>query len=166
MSARLALIGAPGAGKSAIAAELAERWGCPVIDTDALYDHEHGASVAEALIDDETAFRITEQELVLRALQTQGAVVAVGSGALSEPVLGALRDLPVVWLEVGLVDAVRRSGLSGIRPLALGNVRAQMAQMLQERAPLYASVADLSVTTDARMVSSVAEEIEQWEASR
>lgn len=92
--------------------------------------------------------------------------MAVGSGALSEPVLEALRLVPVVWLEVGLVDAVRRSGLSGMRPVALGNIRAQIGDMLAERAPLYASVADLTVSTDARMVTSVAEEIEEWERTR
>lgn len=92
--------------------------------------------------------------------------MAVGSGALSEPVLEALRLVPVVWLEVGLVDAVRRSGLSGMRPVALGNIRAQIGDMLAERAPLYASVADLTVSTDARMVTSVAEEIEDWERTR
>jgi shikimate kinase len=126
----------------------------------------HGVTVGDAVIDDEAAFRQREEALVLEALRTAGAIVAVGSGALSEPVLEALRTLPVVWLEVGLVDAVRRSGLSGMRPVALGNVRAQIGDMLAERAPMYVSVADLTVSTDARMVTSVAEEIEDWERTR
>lgn len=166
MTARLAVVGAPGSGKSAVAAELAARWRCPFIDTDEEYLKVHGVAVGEAVIDDEPAFRQQEEALVLKALRTQGAIVAVGSGALSEPVLEALRLVPVVWLEVGLVDAVRRSGLSGMRPVALGNIRAQIGDMLAERAPLYASVADLTVSTDARMVTSVAEEIEDWERTR
>ena len=166
MTARLAVVGAPGSGKSAVAAELAARWRCPLIDTDEKYLEVHGVAVGEAVIDDEAAFRQQEEALVLTALRTQAAVVAVGSGALSEPVLEALGQVPVVWLEVGLVDAVRRSGLSGMRPVALGNIRAQIGDMLAERAPLYAGVADLTVSTDARLVTSVAEEIEDWERTR
>lgn len=164
--ARLALVGAAGAGKSAVAQELAARWECPVLDTDAIYAQQHGQEVAEAIIDDEAGFRAVEEGLVLEALRTPGAVVAVGSGATSDPVLQELRGSPVVWLEVGLADAARRTGLSGMRPLALGNVRAQLHQMLQERATVYASVADLQVGTDGRTVAEVADQIQEWEAAR
>lgn len=166
MSARLALVGAPGSGKSAVAGELARRWSCDVLDSDELYEDAHGQSVADAVIDDERAFRDEEQRLVLDALQQSDAVVAIGSGALSEEVQTALRATATVWLQVGLVDAVRRSGLGGIRPVALGNIRAQMAEMMAERAGVYAAVANLTVTTDARDVESVADEIETWEKSQ
>lgn len=163
---RLALVGAPGSGKSAIAAQIAQRWGVPLIDTDEVYSHRFGASVAEAVIDDEAAFRAAEEQVVLEALGTPDAVVAVGSGALTEAVLAALEKVPVVWLEVSLSEASRRTGLSGMRPLSLGPVRAQLADMMAARADTYASVADLTVNTDRRAVNSVAEEIEVWEAQR
>ncbi len=166
MIARLALVGAPGCGKTAVAAELAERWSCPLLDTDALYEQEHGSSVGDAVIDDELAFRADEEQIVLDALRQPAGVVAVGSGAMSEAVRSALVALPVVWLQVGLVDAVRRSGLAGIRPVALGNIRAQMADMMAERAPWYEACADLVVATDGRAVAAVADEIEEWEKSR
>jgi shikimate kinase len=163
---RLALVGAPGAGKSAIAADLEGRWGVPFIDTDAVYAQRSGVGVADAVIDDEAAFRAVEEQIVLEALATDDAVVAVGSGALGEPVLEALRGVPVVWLEVGLAEASRRTGLSGMRPLSMGPVRAQMADMMAARASIYASVADLTVNTDRREVAGVADEIELWEAQR
>lgn len=163
MTARVALVGAPGSGKSSVAAELAQRWQSPLRDTDADYEEQFG-SVAEAIIDDEAGFRAAEEELVLAALTTPGAVVAVGSGATSGPVLAALRRVPVVWLEVGLADAARRTGLSGMRPPSMGNVRAQLHQMLQERAAVYESIADLRVLTDGRDAADVAAEIEEWEA--
>lgn len=166
MTARLALVGAPGSGKSAVAEELARRWACPLLDTDARYEQTYGASVADAVIDDEQAFRTREERIVLDALLQPGAVVAVGSGALSDVVRAALVPVRVVWLQVGLADAVRRSGLAGIRPVALGNIRAQMADMMAERAPWYEACADLVVTTDGRQVAAVAQEIEQWEMSR
>lgn len=166
MTARLALIGAPGAGKSTVAADLARRWGCPCLDTDERYTAEHGRTVADAVIDDEAAFREVEERIVLDALGEAGAVVAVGSGALaSEKVRQALGTVPVVWLELGLVDAARRTGLSGARPLSLGNVRGQLHEMLKQRAAVYASVADHTVDTDGRQPAEVADEIADWETT-
>lgn len=166
MTARLALIGAPGSGKSAVCAELGSRWGCAAIDSDTEYERQRGRTVAEAVIDDEAGFRRDEARIVLEALAHPGAVVAVGSGAVvRDEVVQALHGVPTVWLEVGLVDAARRTGLSGSRPLSLGNVRGQLHDMLRERAPRYASVADMTVATDGRTVPSVADEIAQWEAN-
>jgi shikimate kinase len=166
LTARLALIGAPGAGKSTVAADLAQRWGCRCVDTDDRYTAEHGRTVADAVIDDEAAFREIEERIVLEALDESGAVVAVGSGALaSQKVRDALGTVPVVWLELGLVDAARRTGLSGARPLSLGNVRGQLHEMLKERAEVYAAVADHTVHTDGRSPTEVADEIENWEPS-
>lgn len=93
-------------------------------------------------------------------------MVAVGSGALTPAVIDALSIVPVVWLEVGLAEASRRTGLSGMRPLSMGPVRAQMADMMAVRAATYAAVADLTVNTDRRMVATVADEIEVWETQR
>jgi len=164
VSARLALIGAPGAGKSTVAAALAARWGCQMVDTDAEFGRQHAISVAEAIIDDEAAFRVAEEEVTVTALATDGAVVAVGSGAVNaQSVQQVLRRIPTVWLRVGLVEAARRSGLTGARPVALGNVRGQLHGMLEERAPLYESLADLVVATDGRLADEVADEIADWE---
>lgn len=166
MSARLAVIGAPGAGKSAVARELGRRWDCRVLDSDEEYALRHGHSVAEAVIDDEAGFRLAEADIVVASLQEVGGVVAVGSGAVDAPgVAAALRSVPVVWLEVGLVDAARRTGLSGARPLSLGNVRGQLHDMLVERAKVYGPLADLTVATDGREVAAVCDQIVEWEGS-
>lgn len=165
MTARLALIGAPGAGKSTIGAELSQRWDSPFIDSDDVYEVTYGHSVAEAVIDDEAAFRERETAVVLQSLSTPGAIVAVGSGAVgAQAVRAELEAIPTVWLEVGLVDAARRTGLSGTRPVAMGNIRGQFATMLEERAALYASVADLRIATDARPIDDIITEIAEWEA--
>lgn len=165
MIARLVLVGAPGSGKSQIAAELAQRWGAECLDTDDMYLQRFGQTVGEAVVADESAFRGEEERIASGALAADGAVVALGSGAvLSENVRNALAACRVVWLQVGLADSVRRSGLSGPRPMALGNVRGQLQTMLEQRAGLYQQVADFLVDTDSRDVASVADEIEQWEA--
>ena len=166
MTARLALIGAPGSGKSTIGRSLAQAWSCQFLDTDEEYLSRFGHPVGEAVIDDEAIFRTREAEVVRDCLHTTGAVVAVGGGAVrAEAVVEALDAVPNVWLEVGLVDAARRTGLSGARPVALGNVRGQLHDMLKQWAQVYGGLADLQVTTDGRDPVDIIEEIMEWEAA-
>ena len=54
----------------------------------------------------------------------------------------------MVFLRVGLGEAVKRVGLGAGRPLLFGNMRAQVKKLLDERAPIYASVATVTVDTD------------------
>jgi shikimate kinase len=167
VTCRLALIGAAGSGKSAVAGEVGQRWGAWVRDTDADFEAQHGRPVAAAVVDDEESFRARETLIVLDALAAEGAVVAVGSGAVVDPrVAQALADVPTVWLRVGLADAARRTGLSAARPAALGNVRAQLHAMLKERDALYAELADMTVATDAIGIEEVVARIEEWERQR
>ena len=66
----------------------------------------------------------------------------------------------MVFLEVGLADAVKRVGLGIGRPLLLGNVRARIKALLDERLPLYREVADASpCDTDGRTAEDVADEV-------
>ena len=65
----------------------------------------------------------------------------------------------MVFLRVGLSDAVKRVGLGSARPLLLGNVRGRIKALLDERTPVYESVATLVVDTDGRTPDEVAAEI-------
>jgi shikimate kinase len=65
----------------------------------------------------------------------------------------------VVFLQVGLTDAVKRVGLGVGRPLLLGNVRSRIKVLLDERAPIYAEVAGVTVPTDGRTPEEVADEV-------
>jgi shikimate kinase len=70
-----------------------------------------------------------------------------------------LEGLTVVFLRVGLAEAVKRVGLGSGRPLLLGNVRARIKALLDERTPIYESVATVTVDTDGRTPDEVAAEI-------
>ena len=65
----------------------------------------------------------------------------------------------MVFLRVGLSEAVKRVGLGSSRPMLLGNVRARIKALLDERTPVYESVATESVDTDGRTPEEVADEI-------
>ena len=158
---RLVLVGPPGAGKSTVAALLGERLGVAVCDTDTLIEAQEGRPIAEIFVDDgEPAFRALERHAVAAALADCAGVVAVGGGAVLDPTTRELlAEHTVVFLDVGLTDAVRRVGLGVARPLLLGNVRAQLKALLDARRQFYAQVATLTVSTDGKSADEVAAEV-------
>ncbi len=163
-SPRAVLIGTMGAGKTTVGRLVAEALGTGFLDTDHLVEERAGKSVQEIFVDDgEPAFRVLERETVADALAGHDGVLALGGGAVLDPATRALlADHTVVFLRVGLADAVKRVGLGESRPIlnqALGGLRARIKQLIDERTPVYESVARVSVETDGRPAKDVAAEV-------
>jgi shikimate kinase len=156
------LVGPPGAGKSTVGAMLAERRAVAFRDTDVDIETAQGTSVAEIFVDHgESAFRELERDALRRALDEHDGVLAVGGGVVVDADNRALlAPHTVVFLEVGLSDAAVRVGLNRDRPLLLGNPRAQLRVMLEERRALYAEVATVTIPTDGRTPDEVVAAVE------
>ncbi len=163
MSPVAVLVGPMGAGKSTVAALLAERLGVSVRDTDADVEAAEGRSISDIFVDSgEAHFRALEREAVAAALSSHDGVLSLGGGAvLDESTRALLAGHRVVFLRVGLAEAVKRVGLGAGRPLLFGNVRAQIKATLEERAPVYESVATLVVDTDETPPDEVAARIQE-----
>jgi shikimate kinase len=155
------LVGPPGAGKSTVGGLLAERLGVPLRDTDEDVEAGAGKSVADIFVDDgEQHFRDLESGSVAAALSEHDGVVSLGGGAvLAESTRKLLADHRVVFLDVGLAEAASRVGLGSARPLLLGNVRAQLKVLLDERRPLYREVAHVVIDTNSRTPEEVADQV-------
>lgn len=153
------LVGAPGAGKTAVGRRLAARLGVPFRDTDADVVATAGKSIAEVFLDDgEEAFRSVEREAVARALREHQGVLSLGGGAvLSETTRALLGGHTVVLLLVGAADAAKRVGLNRDRPVLALNPRATLAALLAERLPLYREVATHEIDTSGHSVDEVVE---------
>jgi shikimate kinase len=163
---RLVLVGPPGVGKTSVGSVLASRLGLRLRDTDADIAAETGQPVADVFIDHgEERVRELEHAAVRRALAEHDGVLAVGSGAVESPqVRDLLAGQPVVFLDVTIADAARRSGLDTLRPVHLGNVRSQLKHLLDARRPLYSAIARVTVATDGLSIDEVADAVLAAEA--
>ena len=155
------LIGPPGAGKTTVGALVAARLGLDFVDADVVIEEVAGKPVGDIFVQDgEEAFRALERATAARLIGGHSGVLALGGGAILDP---GTRDLlagqRVVYLQTGFASAVHRTGLDAPRPLLLGNPRARMKTLLEERLPVYASLAWITVPTDDREPKDIAEEI-------
>lgn len=158
---RVVLVGPMGAGKTTVAELLGARWGVTVRDTDHDVEAGAGRTISEIFVDEgEQGFRSRERAAVAEALEAHPGVLALGGGAVLDPdTRAALRGHRVVFLEVGVSDAVKRVGLGITRPLLMGNMRARIKALLEERLPVYREVASITVHTDGRTPEDVADEV-------
>lgn len=154
----IVLIGAMGAGKSRVGQRLAASVGAPFIDTDARILERYGPIEEIFARQGEEAFRAIEREVVAEALR-EPAVISLGGGAVLHPETRKdLADLPVVWLRVSSV-AVEPRLAEGNRPLLAGGGLAAWAAILEERTPIYRSLADQDIDTSHRSVARIVEDI-------
>ncbi len=163
MPPRVVLVGPMGAGKTTVAGILGRAWDLPVRDTDADIVASSGREISDIFVESgEDHFRELEAAAVAAALAEHDGVLALGGGAVLRPATrDLLADVPVVFLRVGLSDAVKRVGLGAGRPMLLGNVRSRIKALLDERTPVYESVATHSIETDDRTPDEVAAEIQE-----
>jgi shikimate kinase len=159
-AATIVLIGPPGAGKSSVGSLLAAELGLPFADTDAEVARAAGKAVQDIFVDDgEQVFRELERGAVARGLEAVGpqGVLAVGSGAVLDPdVRRMLAGHVVVYLEAGFATVARRVGMDKPRVVIPGNPRGRLRTMLDERRPVYAELASVTVQTDDMAPEEVA----------
>jgi shikimate kinase len=155
------LIGPPGAGKSTVGPLLAGRLCVGYLETDEQVEATAGKPVADIFVEDgEAAFRVMEREAVARAVASHDGVLGLGGGAVLDP---GTRELlarqRVVYLATGFAAAAKRVGMDKPRPLLIGNPRARLKELLEQRLPIYEQLARITVTTDGRAPDEIAAEV-------
>ncbi|HEX5038704.1 MAG TPA: shikimate kinase [Candidatus Limnocylindria bacterium] len=149
---RILLIGMMGSGKSTIGRRLAAATGWPYVDNDDLVVRATGMS-SRALVEarGEGPMRDAERAATTRALdEDPPLIVGIAAGAIVEESLRrALRAGGfVVWLRAGSAALSARATRAGHRPFLQRGGAAWIAATNEERAVLYASIADLIIDTD------------------
>ena len=157
------LVGPMGSGKSAVGKCLARLLGAPFYDSDVEIERRTGVDIPYIFEKEgEAGFRQREREAIEALTAMEPIVLATGGGAVLLPENRQLLKARgcVVYLETSVAQQVERVRLGRNRPLLANTDPAtKLAELMRERAPLYAEVADITVRTDDRKVRAVAEDI-------
>lgn len=168
------LVGLMGSGKTTIGRKLATRLSCEFIDTDHALEVRSGVSVGRIFdVEGEAGFRQRETRLLKELASTPGHVVSTGGGIIlaaenrqcleqNGVCIYLQANFGVLWSR--LKDCKKRPLLQKSDPQEV------IKQLLIERAPLYESVADITVKADQRSVNSTVTKIlhllKQYEQQR
>jgi shikimate kinase len=155
-----------GSGKSTIGRLLADATGWPYTDNDDLVVRAHGMTPRGLLAErGEAEMRRAESEALASGVALPSpAIVGVAAGVI----LGAAdRDAlrgggVVIWLRASADELAARAAGAEHRPWLDADPRAWMAAALLDREPLYASVADHVVDTDAAAAAQTAASLLKW----
>ena len=144
----LYLVGMMGSGKSTVGRLVAARLGYRFLDLDELIEKISGLSIPQIFAErGEVVFRELETQVLMQVAPYTRVVVSTGGGVVLTPRnWGHLRHGVVVWLDAPVETLTRRALQNpGTRPLLTGaDPQAKLAQLLEERKPLYTQ-ADIRV---------------------
>lgn len=164
LSARpLMLVGMMGAGKTTIGRQLARLLDRQFIDLDHELEARCGVRVSLIFdIEGEDGFRKRETALLDEITQRPGIVLATGGGAvLAAENRRFLKERgTVIYLRASADELYRRVARDRNRPLLqTADPQARLRSLLEQREPLYESVATLTVDTGTAPVSHLARSI-------
>lgn len=147
----IVLIGMMGAGKSSVGHCLHKRTALTLFDIDEMIASKFGMTISEVFLKHgENKFREAETEALRKLPSDQRVIIVTGGGiVLREENLNLLKRLgAVVLLEADEEMLFRRASRTGKRPLLqCKNPKKAFTNMLRERLPLYAKIADIRVDT-------------------
>jgi len=159
------LIGPMGSGKTAVGRHLARLLHLDFYDSDVEIERRTGVDIPYIFEKEgEAGFREREREVIELLTQLQNVVIATGGGAIILP--GNRERLAttgrVVYLRTGLEQQLDRTRHGRQRPLLYtDDPEATLRELMAQRAPLYESIAGITVSTDGRQVRAVAEDVLQ-----
>ena len=152
-----------GSGKTTIGKLIATHLNLPFRDTDQVIEEDSGKSVSEIFLEDgEDSFRAIEKSVLRKELLSDDTILALGGGApMSIDAQSALRAIasPVIYFDISLSLVAPRIGFNRDRPLLLNNPRGQWELLMQERRPIYESIADTVIDVNGKSEMDIVDEI-------
>ena len=154
------LIGMPGCGKSTVGVVLAKAAGYNFMDTDLLIQQREKMRLQQIIDTKGLPYFLKAEEDALLSVTCDYTVIATGGSAIYSP--AAMEHLKamgaVVYLQVAEPEIERRLSNLATRGVA-GAKDKTMADIYNERIPLYEKYADFTVTTGAAGLQRNAEKI-------
>jgi shikimate kinase len=159
------LIGPMGSGKTAVGKQLARMLRLAFFDSDVEIERRTGVDIPYIFEKEgEMGFRERERDAIHALTELDNVVIATGGGAvlLEENRTRLSQTGRVVYLKTGVAQQLERTRHGRQRPLLYtDDPEAKLRELMDRRAPLYESIAAMTVETDGRHVRAVADEILQ-----
>lgn len=155
----IVLVGPMGVGKSTVGRKLANAIGSNFRDTDTMFTKLHGPISDFFSKHGEKHFRVIEEQIVAEAISVPGVVATGGGAVLSEATREKLKNATVVYLATDGTHMARRLS-QGSRPL-LQNGLKDWTRIYEERKPIYAAIADVSIDSSGHPIKQTVAEIRE-----
>ena len=157
---RCALVGMPGAGKSTVGRQLAQRMGVPFVDLDHHLEKQLGCSIRQFFeVEGEERFRTLESEALADIAQRPGGMVlSTGGGVVLRPEnRDCLRRFgAVMYLRASPDDIFRRIRHDKTRPLLqVAQPLERLRELYAQRDPLYRQTAHYVIETGRPSVGTL-----------
>jgi len=159
----LFLVGPMGSGKSAVGKHLSKILDMQLYDSDTEIERITGVDISYIFEKEgEAKFREREVEVINNLTQLNGIILATGGGAILSPVNREHlhKRGKVIYLQTSVEQQLERTRQTRHRPLLnTADPEKKLRDLLAVRAPLYQSIATLTVSTDHRRVHAVTTDI-------
>lgn len=162
LSRAVVLIGPMAAGKTSLGKRLARELGISFVDSDAKIQQLHGPITQIFERDGEEYFRDVEAAVIASELARKGPrILALGGGAvLRKSTRELLIKHPVILLMTTQTAVLKTANIQR-RPL-LKDDPSVWQKILDERKPLYESIADVTFRTDRYGQKQLTEDAAKW----
>lgn len=152
-----------GVGKTTIGRHLARQLDREFIDLDIEIEASCGADISWVFdVEGEVGFRDRETQALEKISSRSGVVLATGGGVvLREQNRRLLKERgTVIYLKASVNQLYERTRLDKKRPLLqVGDPKAAIKKILEERSPLYQAIADLTISAEQKAPQAVAAHI-------
>jgi len=163
VSGSIFLVGPMGAGKSTVGRQLARALGRDFYDSDKEIEKRTGVSISWIFeMEGEEGFRNREQKVIDELSLLKDIVLATGGGAiLPDDTRRMLRSRGnVVYLSASAEQLIKRTAKDKKRPLLqTDDPETKIRNLLEERVPLYQSVADIELRTGEQSITHAVKEV-------
>ena len=151
----ITLIGMPGAGKSIMGQALAKALGFSWIDGDRAIEEKTGRQLQNIINEDGIEEFRRIEECVLLSLAQKNTVISTGGSAIyyDSAMQNFKKNGKVVYLYVGVEELLFRLGDYSKRGIVLAPGKT-IADLYEERRPLYEKYADLTIDCNGREYST------------
>lgn len=159
LSGNVVLVGMMGAGKSTMGRILAKHTHKSFIDSDLEIQNRTGVTIPHIFdVEGEVGFRQREAAVIEDILKGGNIVLATGGGAVLQETSRRLLQSNgiIVYLEANINELWQRTRHDKNRPLLqTDNPQARLAELFEQRDPIYHEVADIVIHTGKQSVHSL-----------